>query len=272
MRTGCAVASGRRGSPLPKPCEATIRKGVCAPKRATPSAEFGGFRAFRDGVKVASLRLQFGAGAQGEYRRRLTPLPPALLGEDFTGAVGQEPVRSAGIIRRSARASGRVIGSDAARSGVNARSPCSLSDMLKRRQVRRFGAIFTGESAVMRKLLCARQEARTLFVRQGDFASPRTPCGIFGQGDFASQKQELCYDFRTVQAGKPMTVKVMTASWWGFTGWPFSLALPIPAPPFALGLSLQSGHGKGFGRVRLPYPAPVCANAAPFLHQYDAAK
>ena len=69
-----------------------------------------------------------------------------------------------------------------------------------------------------------------------------------------------------------MTVKVMTASWWGFTGWPFSLALPIPAPPFALGLSLQSRHGKGFGRVRLPYPAPVCADTAPFLHQYDAAE
>lgn len=32
--------------------------------RATASAEFGGFPAFRAGVKVASLRLRIGAGAR----------------------------------------------------------------------------------------------------------------------------------------------------------------------------------------------------------------
>jgi hypothetical protein len=39
-----------------------------ARSRATASAEFGGFRDFRDGVKVASLRLPMDAAARGKRR------------------------------------------------------------------------------------------------------------------------------------------------------------------------------------------------------------
>jgi hypothetical protein len=60
----CAVATGRRGSSLPslrgQNSQGRLRFG------ATPSVEFGGFSDFRDGVQVASFRLQNGAATQGE--------------------------------------------------------------------------------------------------------------------------------------------------------------------------------------------------------------
>ena len=75
MRTGNDGASGRRGCPLPALAAGHIRKAVCALSRATASVECGGFRAFRDGVQVASLRLQTDAGARGEATRRLNHFP-----------------------------------------------------------------------------------------------------------------------------------------------------------------------------------------------------
>jgi hypothetical protein len=87
-----------------------------------------------------------------------------------------------------------------------------------------------------------------------------------------AKKQGLCYDSRTVQAGMPMTVKGDDGQLVGIHRLAVFAGLPIPPPPFALGLSLQGGHSKGFGRVRLPYPAPVCADAAPFLHKHNIAK
>jgi hypothetical protein len=50
--------------PFTGACRRTNSQGRLRARRATASVEFGGFRAFRADVKVASLRLQIGAGAR----------------------------------------------------------------------------------------------------------------------------------------------------------------------------------------------------------------
>src|SRR5208283_4266474 len=87
MRTGYGVAKGRRGSPLPSLRGHNSQRRLRA-RRATPSAEFGGFSDFRDGVKVASLRLQKGAATKGEktWRQRPAPLPCVAASRQRKGA------------------------------------------------------------------------------------------------------------------------------------------------------------------------------------------
>jgi hypothetical protein len=75
---GCAIAADahrrrrrirKAGMPFTGACRRTNSQGRLR-LRATASVEFGGFRAFRAVVKVASLRLRIGAGARGESGMR----------------------------------------------------------------------------------------------------------------------------------------------------------------------------------------------------------